>query len=84
MLQAKSLTEPLAMPLSGFEQSQFHYGTTSFPVYRTGTGPGMVIIHEIPGITPVIRQQKREINALGHRVKRLKLEARNKSPCEGA
>ena len=25
---------------------------TTHPTYRKGTGPGVVVIHEIPGITP--------------------------------
>ena len=68
MLQAVSLMEPRAMPLSGFEQSQFHDGATTFPVYRTGTGPGVVIIHEIPGITPQVARFARRVADAGFTV----------------
>jgi dienelactone hydrolase len=60
--------EPRAMPLSGFEQSQFHDGATTFPVYRTGTGPGVVIIHEIPGITPQVARFARRVADAGFTV----------------
>ena len=56
------------MPLSGFEQSQFHDGATSFPVYRTGTGPGVVIIHEIPGITPQVARFASRVAGAGFTV----------------
>ncbi|MBL4606572.1 MAG: dienelactone hydrolase family protein [Pseudomonadales bacterium] len=42
------------MSLQGFEQSQFSYEGKTCPVFRRGNGPGVVIIHEIPGITPQV------------------------------
>ena len=44
------------MSLKGFEQSQFSYQGKTCPVFRKGSGPGVVIIHEIPGITPQVER----------------------------
>jgi dienelactone hydrolase len=38
--------------LSSWTRSEFHDGVRGFPVYRKGEGPGVVVIHEIPGMTP--------------------------------
>lgn len=44
------------MSLEGFDDFEFsHHGATR-RVYRRGTGPGVVIMHEIPGITPPVAQ----------------------------
>ena len=42
------------MSLEGFESSPFTHEGVTRPVYRRGTGPGVVIAHEIPGITPEV------------------------------
>lgn len=44
------------MSLSGFESFPFTHGDTTRTVYRKGTGPGVVIMHEIPGIIPEVRR----------------------------
>ncbi len=41
-----------APELLGFTQESFTHGDTTHAVYRTGTGPAVVVIHEVPGITP--------------------------------
>ena len=41
-----------APELPGFALSTFEHGGTSLPVYQAGDGPAVVVIHEIPGITP--------------------------------
>ncbi|MDQ1468241.1 MAG: hypothetical protein QOH10_2656 [Actinomycetota bacterium] len=38
--------------LSGFTLGTFEHGGTSLPVYRRGEGPAVVVIHEVPGVTP--------------------------------
>ena len=38
--------------LDGFDTTSFNHGGTARAVYRAGSGPGVVIMHEIPGITP--------------------------------
>lgn len=42
------------MSLQGFNQTEFSYHGKTCQVYRKGSGPGVVIIHEIPGITPQV------------------------------
>ena len=42
------------MLLKGFEQRSFSYAGKTCPVFHKGKGPGVVIIHEIPGITPQV------------------------------
>ncbi len=37
--------------IAGFEQSNFQYGRQSHPLYTKGKGPGVVVIHELPGLT---------------------------------
>jgi len=49
------------MSLEGFEASTFGHAGITRPIYRRGAGPGVVIVHEIPGITP-------EVAHLGRRV----------------
>jgi dienelactone hydrolase len=40
--------------LDGFEVFDFSHDGVTRPVYRRGQGPGVVIMHEIPGITPEV------------------------------
>jgi len=42
----------VAGPLPGFEVTTFAYGGWEHEVYRAGTGPAVVVIHEIPGLHP--------------------------------
>jgi dienelactone hydrolase len=42
------------MPLEGFSLDQFSHEGKSYPIYRRGTGPGVIIMHEVPGITPEV------------------------------
>jgi dienelactone hydrolase len=49
------------MSLEGFTASPFTHQGVTRPVYRRGDGPGVVIVHEIPGITP-------EVAGFGRRV----------------
>jgi dienelactone hydrolase len=43
------------------------YGRTH-PTYRKGTGPGVVVVHEIPGITPAVIAFAEEVVAAGFTV----------------
>ena len=47
--------------LAGFTLSPFTSGGKTKDVYRAGAGPGVIVIHEVPGITP-------EVTAFGQRV----------------
>ena len=40
----------------------------SHPTYRKGSGPGVVLIHEIPGLTPEVIGFAEEVVAAGHTV----------------
>jgi dienelactone hydrolase len=40
------------MTLEGFREDSFTHDETTRPVYRRGVGPGVVVMHEIPGIHP--------------------------------
>ena len=42
------------MPLEGFSSFAFTYSDATRTVYRRGQGPGVVVMHEIPGITPPV------------------------------
>jgi dienelactone hydrolase len=40
--------------LAGFEATRFEHGGVARTVYRGGSGPGVVVIHELPGLTPPV------------------------------
>jgi len=40
--------------LVGFEQTTFSHAGVTRDVYRCGSGPAVVVMHEIPGITPQV------------------------------
>jgi dienelactone hydrolase len=42
------------IPLDGFDATDFSHGGTVRPVYRRGRGPAVVVMHEVPGITPEV------------------------------
>jgi dienelactone hydrolase len=52
-------------PLDGFERSTFTAEGTSRTVYRTGTGPAVVVISEMPGITPNVARFARTVAGIG-------------------
>lgn len=41
--------------LAGFEAFEFTHDDVTRTVYRRGQGPGVVLMHEIPGITPQVK-----------------------------
>jgi dienelactone hydrolase len=51
--------------LEGFTTSAFTHGGVTRTVYRRGTGPGVVIMHEIPGITPQVARFARWVGDAG-------------------
>jgi dienelactone hydrolase len=53
------------MALEGFDKSAFCHLNETRALYRRGTGPGVVIIHEIPGITPEVAQFAERVAAIG-------------------
>jgi len=53
------------MTLSDFERESFEYEGQNRDVYRRGDGPGVVIMHEIPGITPEVAGFARRVADAG-------------------
>ena len=51
--------------LDGFEKSRFTAVGTTRTVYRTGTGPAVIVISEMPGITPHVAEFGRKVAASG-------------------
>jgi dienelactone hydrolase len=42
----------MSVELDGFERSTFAHEGSSHDVYRAGTGPAVIVIHEMPGLHP--------------------------------
>lgn len=61
-------TEATTGVLAGWEQSSFTAAGFTRDVYRRGTGPGVVIVHEIPGITPKVAEFANDVVAAGFTV----------------
>ncbi len=53
------------MSLPGFTESSFTYGGVTRAVFRRGEGPGVVIMPEIPGITPRVAAFAERVAAAG-------------------
>lgn len=47
--------------LSEWERTTFNAGGMSHDVFRRGQGPGIVVVHEIPGITPRVAEFANEL-----------------------
>lgn len=54
--------------LAGWTESTYTAGGTTLPTFRKGTGPGVVIIHEIPAITPKVQAFADDVVASGFTV----------------
>ncbi len=54
--------------LDGFEQSTFHADGKTKPVYRMGSGPAVIVIHEVPGLTPKVAAFARRVADAGFSV----------------
>jgi dienelactone hydrolase len=51
--------------LEDFDETTFTHDGKTRTVYKTGTGPGVVVIHEMPGITPPVADFGRRVAAAG-------------------
>jgi dienelactone hydrolase len=51
--------------MDGYEATTFTHGGTTRTVFRTGDGPAVVVISEIPGITPLVADFGRRVAAIG-------------------
>jgi dienelactone hydrolase len=56
------------MDLPGYERFDFEADGVSKPVYRAGTGPAVVLIHELPGMVPECVELGRKLSAEGYSV----------------
>lgn len=54
--------------MEGFECSVKTYGSRTGPVWCAGSGPGVLVIHEIPGLHPFVVQFGRELVDAGFTV----------------
>ncbi len=54
--------------LAGWSRSSFTAAGFTRDVYRRGTGPGIVVVHEIPGITPKVAAFANEVVEAGFTV----------------
>lgn len=53
------------MSLEGFETTEFTHDGKTRVVFRRGVGPGVVIMHEVPGIHPGVVEFARAVSAAG-------------------
>jgi dienelactone hydrolase len=56
------------MALEGYASFRLTHDGVAKTVYRRGTGPGVVIIHEVPGITPPVEAFATRVAAAGFTV----------------
>lgn len=54
--------------LTGWERSSFSAAGFTHDTYRTGSGPAVIVIHEIPGITPKVAEFADEVARRGFTV----------------
>jgi len=57
-----------AATTAGWKYGSFTAGSSTHDTYRKGSGPGVVIVHEIPGITPAVMKFAEEIVGAGFTV----------------
>jgi dienelactone hydrolase len=57
-----------AAVLDGWTPGEFAAAGMTFPTYRRGTGPGVIVIHEVPNITPLVTKFANEVVARGFTV----------------
>lgn len=58
----------LADKLDDFTVNEFTHAGYTYPVYRKGQGPGVVVIHEVPGVTPEVARFARKVVDAGFTV----------------
>ena len=54
--------------LEGWERGEFTAAGITHPTYRRGSGPGVIVVHEIPGITPLVTRFANEVVERGFTV----------------
>ena len=58
----------LTSALDGWQRSEFTADGRARLVFRRGTGPGVIVVHEIPGITPKVAAFANDVVAAGFTV----------------
>lgn len=56
------------MPLSGFQEETFNYLGEDWTLFVRGSGPAVVIMHEVPGIYPEVAEFARKVADAGFTV----------------
>ena len=56
------------MALEHWQLGSFTHDGITRPTYRRGTGPGVIVVHEIPGITPKVEQFADDVVGAGFTV----------------
>ena len=56
------------MVLEGWVEGSFTHDGVTHPTYRRGSGPGVVVVHEVPGITPKVEAFANEVVDAGFTV----------------
>ena len=54
--------------LAGWTPGKFSAAEMSFSTYRRGSGPAVLVVHEIPGITPAVAQFANDVVERGFTV----------------
>jgi dienelactone hydrolase len=54
--------------LESWTPGEHSFGGTTHPTYRKGSGPGVIVIHEIPGLTPKVIAFGEEVVEAGYTV----------------
>ena len=57
-----------AVDIDGWQRGEFTAAGFTHTTYRKGTGPGVVVVHEIPGITPAVLRFAEEVVDAGFTV----------------
>ena len=58
----------MTVELAGWRASQFVTQDLTRTVYRSGEGPAVIVVHEVPGITPAVLRFAEEVVAAGFTV----------------
>ena len=58
----------MAMHIPGWDHSSFTHAGVMHETYRKGTGPAVIVVHEIPGITPKVLDFAERVAAQGFTV----------------
>jgi dienelactone hydrolase len=54
--------------LADWDRGEFTAAGMTYPTYRRGSGPGVVVVHEVPGITPLVTKFADEVVERGFTV----------------